>query len=105
MQCHDVSNLKVCNWYHILLVLARLFAVGTYFFAVAFMKNSYKIQEAHFKNENTTQYRFKNYTTIAFLHDVEKTGAIDQKFMCGCFLQWKLEKLKMYVYFFTQLFS
>ena len=51
------------------------------------MKNSNKIQEAHFKNENTTQYRFKNYTTIAFLHDVEKTGAIDQKFMCGCFLQ------------------
>ena len=36
------------------------------------MKNSNKIQEAHFKNENTTQYRFKNYTTIAFLHDVEK---------------------------------
>lgn len=69
------------------------------------MKNSNKIQEAHFKNENTTQYRFKNYTTIAFLHDVEKTGAIDQKFMCGCFLQWKLEKLKMYVYFCTQLFS
>ena len=50
------------------------------------MKNSNKIQEAHFKNENATQYRFKNYATIAFLHDVKKTGAIDQKFMCGCFL-------------------